>query len=58
VAGIDLAILTHEHQDHLNGIWKKNDPYFEDFEIEEAWVAWTEDPDNDLANTIVGSSTH
>ena len=49
---LDLAILTHEHQDHLNGIWKKNDPYFEDFEIEEAWVAWTEDPDNDLANTL------
>lgn len=49
---LDLAILTHEHQDHLNGIWKANQPYFEDFEIEEAWVAWTEDPDNDLANDL------
>lgn len=49
---LDLAILTHEHQDHLNGIWKSADPYFKDFEIEEAWVAWTEDPDNDLANDL------
>jgi hypothetical protein len=49
---IDLAILTHEHQDHLNGLWKQVDPYFEDFEIEEAWVAWTEDPGNGLANDL------
>jgi beta-lactamase superfamily II metal-dependent hydrolase len=49
---LDLAILTHEHQDHLNGIWKKNDPYFEDFEIDEAWVAWTEDPGNPLAEEL------
>ena len=45
-------ILTHEHQDHLNGIWKKTKPYFEDFQIDEAWVAWTEDPEDDLANDL------
>jgi beta-lactamase superfamily II metal-dependent hydrolase len=49
---LDLAIITHEHQDHLNGIWKANSPYFEDFEIEEAWMAWTEDPDDELANEL------
>ena len=49
---LDLVILTHEHQDHLNGIWSKNDPPFEGFEIDEAWLAWTEDPDNDLANRM------
>ena len=49
---LDLAILTHEHQDHLNGIWKSTKPYFEDFEIDETWVAWTEDPENDLANDL------
>lgn len=49
---IDLAILTHEHQDHLNGIWSKNDPPFADFDIKEAWVAWTEDPDNVLADKL------
>jgi len=46
------VFLTHEHQDHLNGIWKKNDPYFGDFKIDEAWLAWTEDPDDDLANEL------
>jgi beta-lactamase superfamily II metal-dependent hydrolase len=49
---LDLAILTHEHQDHLNGIWKSSKPYFETFEIEETWVAWTEDPKNDLAKDL------
>jgi beta-lactamase superfamily II metal-dependent hydrolase len=49
---LDLVILTHEHQDHLNGLWKKTDPYFEKFTIGEAWVAWTEDPTNDLANEL------
>ena len=49
---LDLVILTHEHQDHLNGIWKNAKPYFESFEIDEAWLAWTEDPENDLANEL------
>jgi len=49
---LDLVILTHEHQDHLNGIWKSSSPYFKDFEIEEAWLAWTEDPDNPLADQL------
>jgi glyoxylase-like metal-dependent hydrolase (beta-lactamase superfamily II) len=41
---LDLVIITHEHQDHVNGFWKENDPYFKDFQIDEAWMAWTEDP--------------
>jgi beta-lactamase superfamily II metal-dependent hydrolase len=49
---IDLMVLTHEHQDHLNGIWKKINPFFKDFTIDEAWLAWTEDPDDDLANEL------
>lgn len=49
---LDLAILTHEHQDHLNGIWSRNDPPFAGFTIVEAWVAWTEDPDNELAHRL------
>jgi hypothetical protein len=49
---LDLAILTHEHQDHLNGIWKATKPYFAGFQIDEAWVAWTEDRENDLANDL------
>ena len=49
---LDLVILTHEHQDHLNGLWKTKNPYFRDFEVEEAWFAWTEDPGNQLANEL------
>ena len=49
---LDLMILTHEHQDHLNGIWKKTKPYFDDFQIDEAWVAWTEDPTDPMANDL------
>lgn len=49
---LDLVIATHEHQDHLNGIWKQKEPYFDEFEIEKAWLAWTEDPTDDLANDL------
>ena len=46
---IDLFIITHEHQDHCNGIWKERDPYFEKFKIANAWFAWTESPTDDVA---------
>lgn len=47
---IDLFVITHEHQDHVNGIKKK---YFDRFHIEEAWFAWTEDPDDEIAQNLV-----
>jgi len=46
---LDLVIITHEHQDHVNGIWKQSKPYFAGFEIGAAWFAWTEDPKDSLA---------
>lgn len=46
---IDLLIITHEHQDHLNGFTKTN---FKNIKIHELWLAWTEDPRDDLANSI------
>ena len=46
---LDLAIATHEHQDHLNGLWRKRKPFFGEFEIAETWLAWTEKPDDPLA---------
>lgn len=49
---LDLVIITHEHQDHLNGIWKEVNPYFGDFTIKKAWMAWTENPADDLANEL------
>jgi beta-lactamase superfamily II metal-dependent hydrolase len=46
---VDVAIITHEHQDHVNGITAKN---FAGTSIGEAWFAWTEDPNDDLANKL------
>ncbi|WP_339736177.1 hypothetical protein [uncultured Gimesia sp.] len=49
---LDLVVITHEHQDHVNGIWKKSNPYFKNFSIEEAWFAWTENPEDKIANRL------
>ncbi len=49
---LHLVVITHEHQDHLNGIWRKRRPYFGGFTIDEAWMAWTENPDDPLANEL------
>jgi beta-lactamase superfamily II metal-dependent hydrolase len=46
---IDVAVITHEHQDHVNGI---TDKHFAGIEIGEAWFAWTENPVDDLANDL------
>ena len=46
---IDVAIITHEHQDHVNGITANN---FAGISIGEAWFAWTEDPNDDLARKL------
>lgn len=39
---IDLLIITHEHNDHVNGFQKCKD-IFEKVQIKNAWFAWTED---------------
>lgn len=49
---LDLVIITHEHQDHVNGFWKEKQPYFKDFQIDEAWLAWTENPKDGVANEL------
>ena len=49
---LDLVVITHEHQDHVNGFWKAQNPYFEEFTIDSAWLAWTEDPLDELANEL------
>jgi hypothetical protein len=42
---IDLLVITHEHQDHVNGFQKCAD-LFENMVIRSAWFAWTEHPDD------------
>lgn len=46
---IDVAVITHEHQDHVNGISEKR---FADIKIGQAWFAWTEDPDDEDAKLL------
>jgi hypothetical protein len=46
---VDVAVMTHEHQDHVNAI---TDKHFGDLKIGETWVAWTEDPDDDVAKAL------
>lgn len=44
-----VAVITHEHQDHVNGITETN---FAGLTIDQTWFAWTEDPEDDLANDL------
>ncbi|MER9567234.1 hypothetical protein [Mesorhizobium sp. M0571] len=46
---IDVAIITHEHQDHVNGLTPTN---FPGLKVGKVWFAWTENPDDDIANQL------
>jgi hypothetical protein len=46
---VDVAIVTHEHQDHVNGLTAKN---FPELKVGEAWFAWTEDGHDAIANKL------
>jgi hypothetical protein len=48
---IDLLVATHEHWDHLSGFVQAQDS-FKKIKVEKAWVAWTENPKDDLANKL------
>jgi beta-lactamase superfamily II metal-dependent hydrolase len=46
---LDLVIVTHEHQDHVNGFGKAGTSDFDPIAMNEAWFAWTESPTDKLA---------
>lgn len=46
---LDVAIITHEHQDHVNGITRT---HFDGITIGETWLAWTEDPNDEMADQL------
>ncbi|TWI82488.1 hypothetical protein LX66_5061 [Chitinophaga japonensis] len=56
---IDLLVITHEHNDHVNGFAKHPD-IFEAMDIREAWFAWTENPDdpNGRAQELLKQRSH
>ena len=46
---VDVAIVTHEHQDHVNGLTSGN---FPGLKVGKVWFAWTENPKDDIANQL------
>src|SRR6185369_6279347 len=48
---IDLLLATHEHWDHLSGFLQAKDS-FGKLKVDKVWLAWTEDPKDDLANKL------
>ena len=51
---IDVLVATHEHWDHLSGFLQAGD-VFDGITVGDVWFAWTEDPDDALANKLRGA---
>jgi hypothetical protein len=57
---LDVLAVTHEHWDHVSGFVQARDIFSPDmkddptkgFEISELWLAWTEDPADDLTKEL------
>jgi beta-lactamase superfamily II metal-dependent hydrolase len=43
-AHLNLVVITHEHEDHVNG-FRSEKATFQGIEIDKLWLAWTEKPD-------------
>jgi len=53
---LDLVVATHEHTDHLSGFVAAADYLSRgELAIEHLWLAWTEDPEDPLAQQLRGS---
>jgi beta-lactamase superfamily II metal-dependent hydrolase len=46
---VDIAVVTHEHQDHVNGLTPGN---FPGLKVGKVWFAWTESARDDVANQL------
>jgi len=49
VARIDVVVATHRHKDHVSGFAQ---PQWENVEVKEVWMPWTEDPSDPEARKI------
>lgn len=51
---LDLVIATHEHKDHLSGFVSEDQVFARGgvLAIDRVWQAWTEDPADELAQSI------
>lgn len=48
---LDLVVATHQHWDHLSGFVDALDE-FKRITIDRLWVAWTEDPNDEIARRL------
>jgi len=53
---LHIVAVTHEHADHISGFVDAN---FHDIQIDDLWLAWTEDPTDTVARQLkAGNKTH
>ena len=48
---VDLLVVTHEHWDHVSGFLQA-ESVFANVSVGEVWLAWTENPSDELANEL------
>jgi hypothetical protein len=48
---LDVVVATHEHWDHISGFIQAAD-VFSHLEVDQVWLAWTEDPKDELARKL------
>lgn len=53
---LDLLVATHEHSDHVIGFGRQ-ETAFQQFLVDRVWLAWTEDPEDELARTIARTTS-
>jgi len=50
---LDIVVITHEHYDHLSGfVLKEAREILDGMDFGAVWVAWTEDPGDELAQRL------
>ena len=48
---LDVLVVTHEHWDHLSGFLQAQSVW-DEMKVGEVWLAWTEDPQDELATEL------
>jgi beta-lactamase superfamily II metal-dependent hydrolase len=48
---LHVVVITHEHTDHLYG-FKHGRAHFDSIEVDDLWLAWTEDGTNETARLL------
>ncbi|MGH9668094.1 MAG: MBL fold metallo-hydrolase [Bryobacteraceae bacterium] len=51
---LSLLVATHEHWDHLSGFYYAAET-FRRMQVDEVWLAWTENPDDPAAKSLQAS---